>query len=325
MKRHLPIDRGQLDGILVFLRVAELRSFRAAASQLGISPSAVSQAVRTLEERMGVPLFVRTTRTVGLTDAGQRLLSHVSPAVDMLASGMEAAIGMKDEVSGLLRLSVPRALLPLLASRLLPDFCLAFPGVQLELFADDKLINIVEGGFDAGIRFGDLVEADMVAVRLTPPIRFTVVGTPGYFESRGFPEHPRDLQAHACIQIRMSTTGTLYNWDFVDGGQPVSVAVTGPLIVNDTDMILRGALTGLGLAYLPEAYAAFHIASGQLIPALQAFAPEEPGLMLYHPSRAQSLPKLRAFVEFARSRMRKEFQPGDYLMPSLGGTAGHLA
>lgn len=313
MKFNLPIERGQLDGLVVFLHVAERRSFRLAAKQLGISPSAVSQAVRALETRIGVPLLARTTRSVGLTEAGQRLLGHVRPAVDMLTTGFESTVALKGEASGLLRINVPDGLQPLLVNRLLPDFCAAYPSVQLELYTESRLIDIVAEGFDAGIRIGELVAADMVAVRLTPSFRFVVAGTPAFFREHGKPVTPQDLQRFKCIQLRMSS-GATYNWEFVVGGEPVSIAVSGPLIVNDVDMNLRAALLGVGLAYVPEPLVMFHIANGQLEPVLQEFFEDEPGLVLYYPSRSQALPKLKAFVEFARSRMRREFRPSDYLM-----------
>lgn len=313
MKLNLPIERGQLDGLVVFLRVAESRSFRLAAKQLGISPSAVSQAVRALEARIGVPLLARTTRSVGLTEAGQRLIAHVRPAVDMLATGIESTVALKSEVSGLLRINVPQGLSPLLANRLLPDFCTAYPSVKLELYAESRLIDIVAEGFDAGIRVGELVAADMVAVRLTPSFRFLVVGTPDFFREHGRPEAPQDLRRFKCIQLRMSS-GATYNWEFVVDGELIAIAVNGPLIVNDVDINLRAALLGVGLAYVPEPLVLYHLANGQLEGVLREFADEEPGLVLYYPSRSQALPKLNAFVEFARSRMRREFQPSDYLM-----------
>jgi DNA-binding transcriptional LysR family regulator len=313
MKHSLPMGRGLLDALLVFRHVAELRNFRAAARLLGISPSAVSQSVRALEARLGVPLLARTTRAVGLTEAGQRLLSHVRPAVDMLGSGLDAAMSMGRDVSGVLRLNVPRPLLPLLAERLLPDFCLAYPSLQLELYAEDRLIDIVEQGFDAGIRLGDLVASDMVAIRLTPPFRLLVVGTPTYFAAHGHPRTPQDLQQHRCVQLRM-TSEAMYNWEFVVDGQPLSVAVGGPMIVNDADLNLRAALTGLALAYVPEPSALFHIAGGQLVATLEAFSITEPGLMLYFPSRARALPKLRAFIDFARDKMRRDFEATNSLV-----------
>jgi len=317
MKYRLPIERRQLDGVVVFLHVAELRSFRAAATLLGISSSAVSQSIRALEAKVGVPLLSRTTRTVGLTEAGERLLRHAGPGISTIASGLDAAAGMREEVSGLLRLNVPGQILPLIANRLLPDFCNAYPYVQLELFSESKLIDIVEGGFDAGIRFGELVAADMVAVRLTPPVRFMVVGTPDYFREHGHPATPRDLQQHRCIQLRMPTHA-MYNWEFDVDGQPMSVAVKGPLIVNDADINLRAALLGVGLAYVAEPTVLFHLAHGRLVTTLEAYWAQEPGLMLYYPSRTQSLPKLRAFIDFARKRMRKDFSIDDYLMPAMG-------
>nr|WP_246335759.1 LysR family transcriptional regulator [Azomonas macrocytogenes] len=305
-----------MDGLAVFLVVAELRGFRAAARQLGITPSAVSQSIRALETAVGVPLLVRTTRNVGLTEAGERLLSQAKPAMDMLTSGIEAAMGLGDEVSGLLRLNVPRTLLPLLANRLLPEFCSTYPAVQLELFAEDRMIDVVEEGFDAGICFGETIQADMVAVRLTPPLQSIVVGAPAYFQQHGYPTTPQELQQHRCIQLR-TPSQAIFDWEFIVDGQPVDIAVKGPLIVNDADLNLRAALMGVGLAYLPRPLAMFHIANGRLETTLDCFAAEKSGLTLYYPNRTQSLPKLRAFIDFARARLRQDFQPSDYQMPAI--------
>ena len=201
---NLTIGRTHLDGLVVFLTVAECRGFRAAARRLGITPSAVSQGIRSLEERVGAPLFSRTTRSVSLTEAGERLLAHTRPAVDMLTAGLDAASGFGGEVTGRLRLNVPRPTLPLLVNRLLPDFLDAHPKVELELVGEDRPIDIVEEGFDAGIRFGNFVQIDMVAVWLTPPERFVVVGAPALFRKHGRLASPNDLQNFRCILLRQS-------------------------------------------------------------------------------------------------------------------------
>src|ERR1700731_3490827 len=190
----LSIERTHLDGLVMFLAVAELRGFRAAARHLGVTPSAVSQAIRSLEERVGAPLFSRTTRSVGLTEAGDRLLAHARPAVDMLTAGLDAASGLGGQISGRLRINVPRPSLPMLVNRLLPDFLELYPNVQLELVGEDRLIDIVEEGYDAGIRLAQFVQVDMVAVWLTPPERFVVVGAPAFCRRYGRPTEPHDLQ-----------------------------------------------------------------------------------------------------------------------------------
>jgi DNA-binding transcriptional LysR family regulator len=309
---NLTIDRTHLDGLVVFLAVAELRGFRAAARHLGVTASAISQAIRALEERVGAPLFLRTTRSVGLTEAGQRLLTHVRPAVDMLTAGLDAASGLGGEISGRLRINAPRPSLPLLVNRLLPDFLNAHPNVQLELVGEDRPIDIIEEGFDAGIRLGDFVQIDMVAVWLTPPERFVVVGAPSLLRKYGRPKTPSDLQAFPCILLRQSTR-VLDRWQFVVDGQRVTVGIDGPLIINDVESCIRSAVRGVGLFQLPQSLVMSYIESGRLEAVLEADSEEMPGLSIYYPSRSQSLPKLRAFVDFASKKMRRDFRAGDYL------------
>jgi DNA-binding transcriptional LysR family regulator len=309
---NLPIDRTHLDGLVIFSTVAELRGFRAAARQLGVTPSAVSQAIRALELRVGAALFFRTTRSVNLTEAGERLLAHVRPALDLMTTGLDAAAALGAKVSGRLRINAPRAALPLLANRLLPDFVESYPEVQLELVGEDDLVDIVEAGFDAGIRLGELVQPDMVAVRLTPPIRFVVAGAPVFFVRHGRPSQPEDLLRFSCIQLRQGAQA-MRDWEFNVQGVRVQVSVRGPLIFNDVEMCIRSVLRGMGLFQLPLPLAKHYIEAGQLETALDEYSMEVAGLSLYYPSRSQSLPKLRAFVEFARDRMHRDFDSVDYL------------
>ena len=309
----LPLERAQLDGLVVFLVVAELRGFRAAARHLGITASAVSQSIAALEQRVGAPLLSRTTRSVGLTEAGERLLTHARPAIDLLSSGLEAASGLGGSISGRLRVNVPRPMLPLLVNRLLPQFCDTYPDVQLELLGEDRLVDIVAEGFDAGIRVGEFVEPDMVAVRLTPPIRYAVIGAASFLHEHGVPTQPEDLQRFRCIQLRRSPVAT-YDWEFMVEGQRVKVAVNGPLIVNDVQTFLHAAVRGVGLAHLPVSLAMSYLRTGQALSVLDAFAIEAPSLMLYYPSRTQSLPKLRAFTDFAREHLPRNFSADDFVI-----------
>ena len=301
-----------MDGLVMFLAVAELRGFRAAAAGLGVTPSAVSQAIRNLEVRVGAPLFVRTTRSVNLTEAGQRLLAHARPAADMLSAGIDAAGGLGNGVRGKLRFNAPRAALPLLINRLLPDFLAAHPQIQLELVGEDRPIDIVAEGYDAGIRLGDFVEADLVSVRLTPAERFVVVGAPGVFKAQGRPVRPEDLHGFRCILYRADASGT-ERWRFVVRGRPVTIAVTGPLVIHDVDLCIRAALRGVGLFRVPRSIVLPYLDTGALETTLDAFGEDVPGLSLYHPSRSQALPKLRAFIEFAVTRMRHPVSATDYL------------
>ncbi len=304
MRPSFTVNRDQFDGVIAFLRVAERRSFRAAADELGVSPSALSQIIRSLEKRAGAALLTRTTRRVGLTEAGQRFLEHARPAVAGLMSAFESAEALGEEVTGLLRLNVPRPIIAFMGEAILRDFCTAYPKVQVEIFAEDRLANIVEDGFDAGIRLGELIEADMVAVRLSPPFAYTVVGSPGYFERHGRPARPADLRHHRCIRTRRATSNAIYRWEFLEEGRPFEVSVDGPVIVNDPALNITAAAMGLGLAYAAAPMAQARVEQGQLETALDAFCPGTPGLFLYYPSRAQVLPKLRVFIEFARTRLR---------------------
>jgi DNA-binding transcriptional LysR family regulator len=315
----LPIERSQLDGLVVFLVVAELRGFRSAGRRLGVTPSAVSQAIRGLEVRIGAPLFTRTTRSVGLTEAGERLLAYARPAVDMLTAGLEAASGLGSQVSGRLRINAPRASLPLLIDRLLPGFLDLHPDVQLELVGDDSLIDIVAEGFDAGIRLGHIIQADMIAVRLTPEEPFAVIGTPAFFAKHGRPGRPQDLPDFRCILLRQGE-GLLDRWPFTVAGQVVTIGVAGPLIVDDVEAAIRAALTGVGLFRLPRSIVRPYLEEGTLETALDRNAAKIPGLFLYYPSRSTALPKLRAFVDFAAKQMRRDLDVGDYLPTPTGRT-----
>jgi DNA-binding transcriptional LysR family regulator len=319
MKQEYIIARNQLDGVEAFLRVADRRSFRAAADDLGLSPSAISQTIRALEARVGVPLLTRTTRSVGLTEAGERFLDHAKPAFVGLTAAFEAARSFGERPAGLLRLNVPRAAIPFLIEPVIEGFVAAFPEVEVEICGEDELIDLVERGFDAGIRMGDYLDADMIGIRLTPPFRLVVVGSPAYFERHGRPNVPADLRSHRCIRGRAPTTGAIFRWHFDVAGQPVEIAVDGPLIVNDLDVSKAAALRGVGLAYLGEPLVAEHIASGALELALEDHAAWSPGAYLYYPSRTQMLPKLRAFIDFIR-----EHRPPDRFLssPVIAAKAG---
>lgn len=301
MKQNFTVRQGALDGVEAFLCVAQHRSFRRAAAELGVTPSAVSQAVRALERRIGAALFIRTTRSVGMTEAGERFLARAKPAFEELVAASEAARALGQLPSGRLRLSVPRAAVPTLLQPLIASFCQAYPGVEVEIAASEELIDLAAEGFDAGIRMGQFLAADMVAVRLTPPFRFIVVGSPEYLAHRGRPERPEDLRNHACLRLRRSG-GALALWTLRDGDRALEVAVTGPLIANDFPTLLGAALEGMGLVQLPAPVAAEPVAAGRLVEVLQRFAPMTPGMFLYHPGRRQVMPKLAAFIEHLKNR-----------------------
>jgi DNA-binding transcriptional LysR family regulator len=296
--------RQDLDGLISLLMVAEKRSFTAAAGELGVTPSAVSQAVRALEERAGVTLLARTTRDVGPTEAGRRFLERARPAVDDILAAFREAASLGDRPSGLLRLNVPHVALPILIEPILPDFCRAYPEVQVEIHIDDQLANIVEEGFDAGIRIGELIEADMVAVPLTAPFRLAVVGSPDYFARHGRPQRPEDLKQHRCINFRQSS-GALYRWEFEEEGREFALAVDGQIIANEGNVMISAAMTGLGLAYVLGPVVEPLCEQGLLETVLEPFCPQIPGFFIYFPARHQVMPKLRAFLDFAGARLRK--------------------
>src|SRR5580658_10325204 len=220
MKQNFTVRHGALDGVEAFLSVAQHRSFRKAAAEIGVTPSAISQAVRALEARVGAALFIRTTRSVGLTEAGERFLSRAKPAFEELVAASEVARDLGKRPAGLLRLTMPRAVVPILLERLIASFCEAYPEIEVEIAASAELVDLAAGGFDAGIRMGQFIAADMVAVRLTPPFPFVVVGSPDYLRRRGRPERIEDLRRHACLRMRRSN-GSIAPWSFINGNETV--------------------------------------------------------------------------------------------------------
>ncbi|NLS00696.1 LysR family transcriptional regulator [Rhizobium sp. P38BS-XIX] len=299
------MNRIELDGIAIFLAVAELKGFRAAARELGITASAVSQSIRSLEQRLGAPLLSRTTRSVSLTEAGEQLLAHAKPAADLFQAGMDAARDLGEQPSGHLRINAPRPTVSLLIDALLPDFHFAYPKIRLELVGEDEFVDIVGQGFDAGIRLGHTVEVDMISTWLTPAQNYVVAGTPDMFDRHGMPTTPEELQRLPAILTRRNGQ-IARSWEFSKDGRGVRVDVDGPLIVNDYEAGIRAALRGVGLLYTIRSVIADHIERGSLVPVLEQYSRQVPGLSLYYPSRSQSLPKLRAFVEFATRRLRHQ-------------------
>jgi DNA-binding transcriptional LysR family regulator len=301
MKRNFTVRQGALDGVEAFLCVAQHRSFRRAAAELGVTPSAISQAVRALEARLGAALFIRTTRSVGLTEAGERFISRAKPAFEELVAASEVARDLGRRPTGLLRLTVPRAVVPILLEPLIASFCRAYPEIEVELAASEELVDLAAKGFDAGVRMGQFIATDMVAVRLTPPFPFVVVGSPDYLSRHGRPERIDDLRRHACLRIRRSN-GSIAPWSLVDGNKTVEAIVSGPLIAHDFPTMLGAAVEGMGLAQVPAPIATSLVKTGKLVQVLKSFAPMAPGVFLYYPSRHQTMPKLRAFIDHVKGR-----------------------
>ena len=304
MKQRFTVRKGALDGVEAFLGVAQHRSFRRAAAALGVTPSAMSQAVRALEARVGAALFIRTTRSVGLTEAGARFLSRAKPAFEELVAASEAARELGERPAGLLRLSVPRAVVPIVLEPLIASFCQAYPEIELEIAASEELVDLAAQGFDAGIRLGQFIAADMITVRLSQPFPLVVVGSPAYLARRGEPKRPDDLRRHACLRLRRSN-GALAPWPLSDNNRALEIAVAGPLIANDFPTLVGAAIQGVGLAQVPAPIAAAPLAAGRLVRVLEPFAPMAPGVFLYYPGHRQILPKLRAFIDHVKGRTER--------------------
>lgn len=287
--------RGDLDDLAAFAAVARARSFTRAAAELGLSPSALSHAMRALETRLGVRLLARTTRSVAPTPAGMRLLDSLDPALAEVSRGLAALADWRDVPSGAIRLTTfGYAARTILAPRL-PRFLLDHPDISVEVIVEDRLIDLVAGGFDAGIRFGETVERDMVAVPVGPALRTVVVGTFDYFAQHSPPQTPADLNAHVCINYRLLGGGGLLPWEFARDGREIKVRVGGRLIVNDETIGGAAVRAGAGLGYMLEHDVADEIADGRLIQVLDDWCPPFPGCHLYYPSR-QVTPALRVLI-----------------------------
>jgi DNA-binding transcriptional LysR family regulator len=291
--------RDELNVLSAFLLVAEERSFTRAAKRLGVSPSALSHAIRGLEERVGVRLLARTTRSVAPTHAGEQLLARLGPAVGDIRGALDEISGLRDTPAGRVRIVMPRLAASMVLAPKLPQFAAAYPDVVLDVTTDDSPLDLVAGRFDAGIHLGEFIERDMVAVRVSRDQRPAIVGSPRYFESNRKPESPRDLPGHRCLNIRMGSAG-VYRWEFDKGGQSVAVAVSGPLVVDDIELLLRAAIDGVGLAFSLEEHVAPHVASGALVRVLEDWCPPFPGFFLYYPSRRQQPAALSALIATLR-------------------------
>jgi DNA-binding transcriptional LysR family regulator len=289
-----------LNALNSFLAVARRRSFAAAARDLGVSTSALSQAVRQLEARLGVTLLTRTSRSVALTDAGQRLAENAGPAVDQALESLKTVSAQPGEITGRVRLSVPTVSVALVVARLIPRFLERHPKVQVEVQTENRFVNIVAEGFDAGIRFSEAIERDMVQVRLTGPGRFVVAAAPSYLARRGTPQKPEDLVQHDCVCMRSDVGGARYAWELERGKREWRVPVDGPVTTNDPALMCVLAEAGVGLLYTYEPLIADELRRGTLRVVLEPYAAEVPGFFLYFPSRAQVSPAFRAFVDVAR-------------------------
>ncbi len=289
-------------GLRELLLVAEKRSFTAAAAALRVTPSAVSQAIGALEERLRIRLVQRTTRSVSLTEAGARFVAELRPAMESVHGAFAVLDDARGRPSGTLRLNVPRLALGPVIKPMLGRFLAAHPEVRIDVTLDDGLSDIVAEGCDAGIRLGERLDRDMVAVPITGSLRMAVVGAPAYFDVHPKPRHPRELAAHDCINYRHVTGRHIARWEFEVEGRELTVAVDGRVVTNDNEVMVLAALDGLGLAYVMEHSVAEHLAAKRLVRVLTRYCPSFPGLYLYYPNRKNLAPKLRALVDFLRVR-----------------------
>ena len=294
--------RENLNDVLAFLAVARERSFTRAAAKLGVSQSALSHTVRGLEARLGLRLLARTTRSVATTEAGERLLGALGPRFDEIEAELAGLSELRDKPAGTIRItagehSAQTILWPALA-KLLPRY----GDIKIELIIDYGLTDIVAERYDAGVRLGEQVAKDMIAVRIGPDFRMAVVGAPSYFARRAKPKRPQDLTAHDCINIRLPTYGGIYAWEFEKRGRPLKVRVEGQLVFNNIALRMNAALAGLGLAYLPEDLVQEHVAKGRLVQVLADWCPPFSGYHLYYPSRRQAAPAFALLVEALRYR-----------------------
>lgn len=288
--------------LAAFATVAKERSFTRAAAKLGVSPSALSQTIRNLEERLGLRLLTRTTRSVASTEAGERLLRTIAPRFEEIEAELAALSELRDKPAGTVRITAGEhpaiSILQPALKRFLPDY----PDIQVEIIIDYGLTDIVAEGYDAGVRMGEQVAKDMIAIRIGPDMRMAVVASPVYFEKHRLPETPQDLTAHKCINIRLPTYGGLFPWGLEKDGREVKVRGEGQLVFNSLNMRLHSALEGLGIAYMPEDHVTPFLADGRLIRVLEDWCPSFPGYHLYYPSRRHSSPALALLVDVLRYR-----------------------
>jgi DNA-binding transcriptional LysR family regulator len=286
-----------------FIAVAERRSFAKAAVQLGVSRSRLSETIRGLEERLGVRLLNRTTRSVAPTEAGERLLARLRPLLDDFDAALDSINAFRDKPAGLLRLTVPPPAVSLILAPLVARFLAQYPAISLEISADAALTDIVASRFDAGIRAGERVERDMIAVRIGGEVRSVVVAAPDYLARHPRPTTPRDLETHNCIMFRLPS-GAVFPWPFEKKGQRLEAAVSGRLTVNDAELSIRAALDGVGVLYTALDYVTPLIEAGRLVPLLEDWQTRSAALFLYYPSRRQVPAPLQAFIEFLRENLR---------------------
>ncbi|MGO6679900.1 LysR family transcriptional regulator [Rhizobium leguminosarum] len=294
------MERQNINDLMVFLVVARERSFTKAAAKFGVSQSALSHTLRQLEQRLGVRLLTRTTRSVSPTEAGERMLQSIGPLFDEIGSALDGLNILRDQPAGTVRLTAGDYQVQCYIWPKLRTFLQQYPDIRLELDVNYGLQDIVSEGYDAGVRFGEQIAKDMISVRIGPDVRFAVVAAESYFASRDIPTHPKDLMQHRCINLRLPTYGGLYAWEFEENGREIKVRVDGQLVFNTIYNVLEAALDGFGFAYVPEDIAKLHLGTGRLHRFLEDFSPYWEGFHLYYPSRRQSSPAFSLLVNALR-------------------------
>jgi DNA-binding transcriptional LysR family regulator len=295
--------RDELSVMSAFLAVADERSFTKAAKRLGVTQSALSHAIRGLEEQVGVRLLSRTTRSVAPTEAGEQLLAELRPALTGIRGALDRIGGLRDKPRGRVRLLIPRLAAMTVLGPKLAEFARNYPDVVLDVSTDETRLDLVANGFDAGVQYGEFIQQDMVAVRVSPDHRPVIVGSRRYFANHPTPKSPHELLQHRCINYRHGS-GEIYRWELDKGDQSLVVAVDGPLITNDIGLLTRAAMDGVGLAFMSDEQAAPHLASGALLPVLEEWCPPFPGFFLYYPSRRQQPAALTALIDTLRLKER---------------------
>jgi DNA-binding transcriptional LysR family regulator len=293
----------KIHDVQAFLAVAREQSFTRAAVKLGLTPSALSHTIKSLEERLGVRLLARTTRNVAPTEAGERLMRSVGPHFEQIEAELTALGELRDKPAGTVRITCTDDAIVTIFQPMLPGFFQAYPEINVELIVDYGFTNIVEQRIDAGVRLGEAIGKDMIAVRIGPDWRFAVVGSPAYFERRSPPETPQELTNHVAVNIKLTTAGSIYAWEFEKDGRKLNVRVNGRLAYNNIMPVLQGALDGIGLAYVPLDIAAPHLAEGRLVEALADWCPYFQGYHLFYPNRRQASPAFAALVDALRYRV----------------------
>jgi len=297
------VTRENINDLIAFLAVARERSFTRAAAKMGVSQSALSHTIRSLEARLGIRLLTRTTRAVSVTEAGERLLESIGPHFDEIDAQVEALSELRDKPAGTIRITAADYAIKYVLWPKLRRFLPKYPDIKVELILDNGLTDIVTDRFDAGVRMGEHLAKDMISARIGPDFRLSVVGAPSYFADRPSPLHPKDLVGHTCINFRLPSFGGLYAWEFEEEGREIKIRVEGQLVFNNIFDVLEATLDGFGLAYIPEEIILPHVAEGRLVRVLQEWSPYWDGYHLYYPSRRQSSPAFVALVEALRHRV----------------------